>query len=313
MFTFVVGERKTEYRVHGRYVSALSVALDLFLAGGTNAGKAQVEWPDVDDDTFVRFVQWAYNHNYDPKEPQNNSERTKVRGLPTSLPSAPDTNNATSHEKRLCSLPSLESICPRCGHAGKRFTRVQICFCRKWFVPFHCQQCNSVFPQRCSGCDRITKRSCVPTQSVPGSFLHEAGKKYPAPASSVVFTPRQNTTSSEDYTEVFLCHAKLYVVGDNWLIPQLKQLTLHRLYATLRDFFLHPSRIQDICVLAEYVFEHTTPGDEMRDLVIIYFASVIDQVTDCGGVEALMNKVPGFAFQLVKKMSSKPKPLFETY
>ncbi|KAL1855712.1 hypothetical protein Daus18300_010995 [Diaporthe australafricana] len=268
MFTFVVGERKTEYRVHGQYVSALSVALDLFLAGGVNAGKVRVEWPDVDDHTFVRFIQWAYSRNYDPREPQNDSKRTKVGGLPTSLPSAPDTNSPTSSEKRLCGLSSPESL---------------------------------------------TKRSCIPAESVPGSFAHEAGKKYPAPASSIVFTPRQNTTSSEDFTEVLLCHAKLYVVGDNWLIPQLKQLTLHRLYATLRHFILYPSRVQDICVLAEYVFENTTPGDEMRDLVIMYFASVIDRVTDCSGVEALMDKVPGFAFQLVKMMSRKSKPIFSIY
>ncbi|KAJ0125355.1 hypothetical protein J7T55_006701 [Diaporthe amygdali] len=188
MFIFVIGEGKTEFRVHGKNILVLSKPLDALLAREMKeAQDCRIEWPDVDEGTFVRFSQWISTQDYDPAEPVTETEDVNAGYLSALLP--------------------------------------------------------------------------------------------------------------------------LYVVGDKWLIPKLKQLTLHRLYATLRDFTLYPNRVEDLCVLATYVFDHTVPGDEMRDLIVMYFACVIDQVIECDDVATIVDGIPGFAFQLIKKMASKPKSL----
>ncbi|KAK2607663.1 hypothetical protein N8I77_006326 [Diaporthe amygdali] len=315
MFIFVLGEGKTEFRVHGKNISVLSKPLDALLARVMKeAQDCRIEWPDVDDGTFVRFSQWISTQDYHPAEPLTETEDVNAGYLSALLPSMEDIKT-TALEKPLVGLSPPAWTCPKCDHSGIRFNKVKTCGrpCSKWFVPFYCQPCNLTFPKTCFECHQSPKSIHTPTVSMLDKFMKEAGVDYPAPAGPIVFTPRKNTTSTANCTHVFLCHAKLYVLGDKWLIPKLKQLTLHRLYATLRDFTLYPNRVEDLCVLATYVFDHTVPGDEMRDLIVMYFACVIDQVIECGDVATIVDGIPEFAFQLIKKMASKPKSLLRGY
>lgn len=125
------------------------------------------------------------------------------------------------------------------------------------------------------------------------------------PTSASVFSPRKNTEGCEDYTEVFLCHAKLYVVADTYDIPSLKQLSLHRLHATLKEFTLYPSRMNDIATLAKYVFENTLPQDKIRDMVTLYYACIVEDARKQDGLESLIQEIPDFAFGLISEMSNR--------
>ncbi|ROW03569.1 hypothetical protein VSDG_01238 [Cytospora chrysosperma] len=125
-------------------------------------------------------------------------------------------------------------------------------------------------------------------------FLDESGTKYPT--STSVFLPRKNTEACEDYAGVFLCHAKLYVLGDKYDIPPLRQLTLHRLHATLKEFTLYPSRMNDIATLAKYVFENTVPEDKIRDMITLYYACIVEDATKYDGLKSLIDEIPDFAF-----------------
>ena len=125
------------------------------------------------------------------------------------------------------------------------------------------------------------------------------------PTFTSVFSPRKNTEGCEDYTGVFLCHAKLYVIADTYDIPALKQLSLHRLHATLKQFTLYPSRFNDIATLAKYVFENTVPQDTIRDLITLYYACVIEHAWKQDGLKSLIEQVPDFALGLISKMSDR--------
>lgn len=135
-------------------------------------------------------------------------------------------------------------------------------------------------------------------------FLDNGSTSYPAPQ-GLVFSPRKNTESCEDYTRVFLCHAKLYVLGDTYDVPQLRQLSLHRLHVTLKFFTLYPSRLDDLAALARYVFENTAPDDKIRDMITLYYACIIEDASKHDGLKSIIDDFPEFAFGLISRMSAR--------
>lgn len=87
----------------------------------------------------------------------------------------------------------------------------------------------------------------------------------------LILRPRPNASSSEDYTEVFLSHARVYVFAEKFDIQPLKRLALKILHETLIIFSLHPQRVNDIVALIEFVYNETcvpVKGSEpMRDML----------------------------------------------
>lgn len=139
--------------------------------------------------------------------------------------------------------------------------------------------------------------------SMVSCFLNDVGKLYPSLANPSL--PQRNTAAPQDYTEVFLSHAKLYVLGGIYDIPALRQLSFHRLYATLKNFVLFPSRMNDIATLARYIFENTRIEDKIRDMVIIYYSCIIEDALKYPGVQSLIEDLPGFAYGLMIQMSKR--------
>ncbi|KAI1960267.1 hypothetical protein LOZ58_003989 [Ophidiomyces ophidiicola] len=94
--------------------------------------------------------------------------------------------------------------------------------------------------------------------------------------------PRRNMNPYEDYTEVFLCHARLYTFADKYDIPGLKAACLYKLHKTLVDFTLYKERRQDIVELVQYTYLNTRdmiePMEKLRFLVIRYVASVAQEL-----------------------------------
>lgn len=178
--------------------------------------------------------------------------------------------------------------------------------CDQAFRQFCCDNCRTAFPQQCRNCSEppvVVKEHGPKKVALIESFQDESGTIYPSPTTT--FTARKNIHSCEDYTKVLLCHAKLYVLGDMYIIPALKQLALHRLHATLKTFTLYPRRVQDITTLARYIFENTMPEDEIRDMISLYFACIVEDLVELEGMEELLEEVPGFAVGLVKHMSKR--------
>jgi hypothetical protein len=53
------------------------------------------------------------------------------------------------------------------------------------------------------------------------------------------FEPKSNSAASQDFTPVFLAHARLYTFADMRLVAPLKNLALYNLHKTLIDFRLY--------------------------------------------------------------------------
>lgn len=73
---------------------------------------------------------------------------------------------------------------------------------------------------------------------------------------------RGNLGPLEDYTDVFLSHARLYVFADMYDIPILRMLAWEELHRTLASYTLYHSRVGDIVALLRYVYANTSGGEE---------------------------------------------------
>lgn len=92
--------------------------------------------------------------------------------------------------------------------------------------------------------------------------------------------PRPNDSPQEDYTNVFLSHARLYVFADKYDIEPLKVLALEELHATLAPHTLYEARTGDVITLLRYVYDNTAESTEgvedLRTLMTQYVGWKMD-------------------------------------
>jgi hypothetical protein len=108
----------------------------------------------------------------------------------------------------------------------------------------------------------------------------------PAPSAHLLagFEPVSNSAPNQDFTPIFLAHARLYTFADKSLIHPLKELALYKLHKTLMEFRLYNQRVGDIVQLADYAYVHGANRseygkvDELRSLVVEYMACKVDIV-----------------------------------
>lgn len=66
-----------------------------------------------------------------------------------------------------------------------------------------------------------------------------------------------NESSAEDYTPLYLGHARLYVLAEKWGVSSVKSLVLHKLNATLHGYTPYEVRYDNVVELIRYTYENT--------------------------------------------------------
>jgi len=88
--------------------------------------------------------------------------------------------------------------------------------------------------------------------------------------------PSINFEENKSYSNIFLCHAALYVLGDIHVVTALKALALYKLHKTLSTFQLQNQNISDVTDLARYIYSKDRKSSEeaggLRGLVCQYMA-----------------------------------------
>lgn len=104
--------------------------------------------------------------------------------------------------------------------------------------------------------------------------------------------PRSNKAADEDYTEVFLCHARLYVFAEKYDIQSLKALALKKLQQTLAIYTLYPERSGDIISLLQYVYANTLESvpytEDIRTMLAHYIGCEMDTLVKCSEIKDVM-------------------------
>ena len=111
-------------------------------------------------------------------------------------------------------------------------------------------------------------------------------------SSDVTPGPRSNLHPQEDYTEVFLSHARLYVFAEKYDIQPLKKLCLQKLKHTLAIYTLYPERVGDITTLLKYVYANTAETingiEDIRTMLAHYVGTEMDTLIKYGEIKDLM-------------------------
>lgn len=118
--------------------------------------------------------------------------------------------------------------------------------------------------------------------------LEETWNANPPPA------PRSNKGSEEDYSGVFLCHAKLYVFAEKYDIQPLKKLALKKLHQTLAIFTLYMERVGDITTLLKYVYANTSESkpdvDDIRSMLAHYIGFEMETLHKEGEIKEMLSE-----------------------
>ncbi|KAL7798140.1 hypothetical protein V8C37DRAFT_368826 [Trichoderma ceciliae] len=110
----------------------------------------------------------------------------------------------------------------------------------------------------------------------------------------------------DDYTDVFLCHARTYVFADYYGIEAMQTLALHKLRQVLIQFKLHAKGCGDITRLVRYCFDETVDrgeqADPLRSLVCLYAACKVEELWRVAEFQDLMKTLPEFLAGLITAM-----------
>lgn len=107
---------------------------------------------------------------------------------------------------------------------------------------------------------------------------------------------RGNKGSDEEFTDVFLSHAQLYVFAEKYDVQDLKQLALGKLRHTLASFTLYRQRVDDILTLLRYVYAETARNgfgkEDMRSMLMFYVSTEMDFFEEQGGFKEMLTDDP---------------------
>ena len=107
-------------------------------------------------------------------------------------------------------------------------------------------------------------------------------------------------TPSDDYSDVFLCHSRVYVFADCYGIERLRTLALHKLRQALTRFELRDNTYRAVVQLVQYTFSETADkgneGDEdaLRMLVSFYVACKAEELWRSAEFRELIRTLPDF-------------------
>ena len=203
---------------------------------------------DVEEGTFDRFAQWAYSGYYHPGDIRTAS-------------------NSGSSER-----PILKTI-----YEAKKAIR-RPAFDESIEEPIEASTPKESPPlsDECSGWlqHSMLKETWLKNE-LKESFIK---RQYTAIAASIpISPPRPNYNGKEDYTQVFLSHAQLYVFAEKYDIRPLRLLALENLHNTLKIFYLYAERTGDIVQLLRYTYANTgDSSDDLRQIMTEYIGYEMD-------------------------------------
>lgn len=229
------------------------------------AQKGSASLEDVDEDTFVRFIEWAHKGYYtaakfttvvEDASDSAGTENEHVAEEPvhsTDIP-AVEYDYQVPLNQDIHSMPAVEedmgwgSFSSKKGKSKKGVRMLE--------PPIH----------------RTTKEKMKHAFDSRRPLKRKSAIKVPS--------PRGNKSSAEVYKDVFLSHARLYVFADKFDIQDLEILALDELHATLKVYTLHKKRTSDIIDLLHYVYSNTRESSEgvedLRTLMTQYIGFEMD-------------------------------------
>ena len=242
---------------------------------------------DFDEDTFARFIQWAYNGYYSAAEYEldieshslSDNESNDRKGA---VPKLPLNGTAESPSEPVVEVVQVEPFAeqePAIEEPAAESCEEPPAPEWEWF----------------SGSKRSSNKGKRAVSDIQEAYAHRSttdfskrdlkeafvSRKETVRKTSISLPqPRRNQKRNENYTEVFLSHARLYVFAEKYDIQPLKTLALEELQAVLGIFDLYTERTGDIIALIRYVYANTGEPvagvEDIRTVLMLYFGYEMD-------------------------------------
>lgn len=290
VFTFLIGPDKDKFQVHSAVLDTISEPLRKMVTNGMKESiNMQAELKDVDSETFVLFLEYAYNGMY--RAP-----------IATSGRSAPSLNNTAGSGGVETSKgpPTPTSVKPSaifCTHCGLRIalSKCSSISCKS-VVPFsfssparklekkYCSTCGVRVESDKTAAIQLNQTCGCSELPAPATVLQEKFERLEYPFKSmshgtvkkllkIVYPPDRCTND-------VLSHAKLFLFAEQYMIDPLKALCLHKLHRDLGELKVKDS-VREIVKLLDYTYEETCAdigvvegvGKRLRELAMAYAAS----------------------------------------
>ena len=256
---------------------------------------------DFEEETFVRFIEFIYTADYAVPDPL-----IDLPLLEEEVPPAPPADEEVPAEEE----PAAEEATPVVKTQGF-----------KWGSNFE-----DFLPTKKTKKNRRKKNQAIKTNEwredveviLPenarsyGGFENNKERMWSdfqtkaVPQSRAIWKPSQNASPTEDYTEVFLCHAQLYVLSDRYSIGPLRELSLQKLRLNLSEYTLFEERISDIVELVKYTYDHTMDHDhgidKLRSLVLDYVVCYVKTLVKHSAFTEMVQKRGVLGKDLMLKM-----------
>ncbi|KAI4935240.1 uncharacterized protein J4E92_002528 [Alternaria infectoria] len=260
LFTFYIGKEKKEFVVHSKAVAAISSHFHALVNNGMmQSQEGSVEYPDLQPDDFARFVEYSYRCDYTAPSWTLDEGIVKIN----------ETKEATNDvEDPLPPLPGPEPLAyeEMVSDPYRGLTKSQA--------------------RRARLLREASVNSNQATNALRQNFHGRAYLTYSEPKTAMLerFLPTGNSAPEQDFTPIFLAHARLYTFACMRLIDPLKRLALHKLHQTLLKFKLYDRRVGDVVELARYAYdngEDRKPDgsiEDLRKLVVEYIACEVSTI-----------------------------------
>lgn len=232
---------------------------------------------DIDDDTVLRFIEFVYTGDY--TSPQKNGARPCARTYTArSLLTRNPSEISIHKEPEKANLDGDDWV-----FGGKKVRRRK----KGWTEesesesqPTHDTHKSPHFLPNDSKMTRLkmwtTFRDSAPLRKMDD------------------WIPSSDNDQHEEYSHVFLCHAKLYKFSDRYDCPELRELSLQKLWLTLSRWTFHQERACDVVALVRYCYQHTVSSEKKRDalrvLVLNYATCYVRQLMKEPGFQKLVRQ-----------------------
>ncbi|KAM3422069.1 hypothetical protein BST61_g2445 [Cercospora zeina] len=268
-FRFVIGSNATEFFAHPAIIAQHSKPLAKLMNGNmreAREGQARIE--EVDENDFARCLEFCYTKDYsaadhaivlDAASVEQEKEPAQASGVDMAMGL-----DDLSQAKNLMGFGSsqAEPVVDIDERPKQKLRKLR---------PF-----GSASPLLKSTTSSLRANAWSMFQDMSWSSTSDNRK------AAAADQPRPNKEACEDYTDVFLSHAKIYVFADTYAIEPLRILSLQKLHRTLSLFTLFPGREDDIAILLRYTYQNTAERevkmDELRELVLRYVSCKVEKV-----------------------------------
>lgn len=236
-------------------------------------------WSQYDEETFVRFWQFAYTGDYTAAKPEivptpqtqsGDCDETVKEPSPEDYPEPPpEPEPEPEPEYAMYDEPVMFD-----GFAYSRGTK----------------KGKGTFtgpPKR----DQLWKQFKKLDYDVPP----------PPPSSEELPSP-----SLMDHSEVFLSHARIYVLADYYDIEGLVVLSLKKLHRALINFELSRDRVDDVATVLDYCYANTVDKggnqDRLRHLLTLYTACKVETMWPSTYFQEILERSGELSKAVIKNM-----------